>query len=581
MERRLAAILAADVVGFTRMMERDESGTLQRLIELRQATLQPIIAKHSGRIVKLLGDGLLVEFASVVNAVNCALDWQDQTVRHETDIDEANRLSFRIGINLGDVIVDGDDVYGDGVNVAARLERLAEAGGILISADAFRHARGRTQAVFQDAGARRLKNVSEPVQVYRVTGSRDAAPRTAMTGQLALPDKPSVAVLPFTNMSGDPGQEHFCDGVSEDIITALSKLSKLFVVARNSTFTYKGRAVDVKQVGREQGVRYVLEGSVRRAGARLRITAQLIDATTGHHVWGERYDRVSEDVFEVQDEITREVVSALQIELTEGEQARLWSSGTKNLQAWELVIQIPELLHSHRRADALPARRLAERALQLDDGYATAWAMLGWSYWNDAFNGWSDDPETALERAVEALERARSIDGSNPDTLALLAFLHLSLRKYDEAFAFSEQAMTLGPSNSFAAGIAANVALYCDRPRDVVPLLEKAMRLCPIYPAWYVGDVAYAHLFTGDLEEAISTAHEAIKIDPDYIYSYYVLAIAHSELGQLAEARAAAANILRIEPKFTIGTFARSQPFQNEDVLNRQVDGLRAAGVPE
>jgi TolB-like protein/Tfp pilus assembly protein PilF len=398
---------------------------------------------------------------------------------------------------------------------------------------------------------------------------------------LPLPDKPSIAVLPFTNMSRDPEQEYFSDGIAEDVITALSKLSKLFVVARNSTFTYKGRAIDIKQVGREQGVRYVLEGSVQRSSNRLRITAQLIDATTGHHIWAQRYDRAMQDVFELQDEITREVTSALQVELTEGEQARLWAGGTQNLEAWEAAIQAPELLHSHRRVDVLPARRLAERALQLDDNYASAWAMLGWSYWNEAFNGWTEDPDAAINLALDAMERARAIDGSNPDTLALLAFLHLSLKKYDEARSLVETAMALGPNNSFAPAVAANVALFCNEPHDMVPLLKRAMRLCPIYPAWYLGDLAFAHLLLDRQEEAIATAKEAIKIDPDYIYNYHVLAVAHAELRQAEEARAAIENILRIEPKSSISTFDKSQPYRDEELRDRIIEGLRKAGLPD
>jgi TolB-like protein len=428
---------------------------------------------------------------------------------------------------------------------------------------------------------------SETVRLYEVlsgrTGRAEAPTAVAFVGGsvIDIRDKPTIAVLPFTNMSGDPAQEFFSDGVSEDIITALSKLSKLFVVARNSTFIYKGRAIDVRQVGREQGVRYVLEGSVQCADSRLRITAQLVDAQRGHHIWAQRYDRAAENVFELQDEITREVISALQVELTDGEQARLWAGGTKVLEAWELIVQIPELLHSHRRADALPARRLAERALLLDPHYATAWAMLGWSYWNDAFNGWTEELETSLDRAVDAMERARSIDDSNPDTLALLAFLHLSLRRFDEAYRFSERAMLLGPSNSFAAGVAANVALFCGRPRDMEPLLRKAMRLCPVYPAWYVGDLAYAYLYMDRRDEAIATAREALRIDPDYIYTYYVLAIAFSELGRTTEAGEAVDNILRIEPRSAVSTIARTQPFQDTRMRDRQLDGLRKAGLPE
>jgi len=582
MERRLAAILAADVVGYSRLMGADEAGTLSRLKALRRDLVQPKIAAHKGRVVKLMGDGLLAEFLSAVEAVKCAAAIQQAMAEREADHSDETRVRLRIGINLGDIIVEGTDIYGDGVNVAARLEGLAEPGGICLSGPAFDAVDGKLDLPFEDIGPRQVKNIAKPVRVYRLSvASRHDAPVPRLGEPPRLPDKPSIAVLPFTNMSGDPEQEYFSDGVTEDIITALSKLSKLFVVARNSTFTYKGRAIDIRQVGREQGVRYVLEGSVQRGGKSLRITAQLIDATTGHHVWAQRYDRAMRDLFELQDEITREVTSALQVELTEGEQARLWASGTQNLEAWEAAIQVPELLHSHRRADVLPARRLVERALRLDPNYASAWAMLGWSHWNEAFNGWTETPDAALQAAVEAMERARAIDGSNPDTLALLAFLHLSLRKYDEARRLIEQAMALGPNNSFAPAVAANVEMFCNRPHAMVPLLKRAMRLCPIFPAWYLGDLAYAYLLMERCREAIATAREAIKIDPDYIYSYHVLAIAHAERDEIEEARAAAENILRIEPKSALGAYDRSQPFQDEGLRQRMIDGLRKAGLPD
>jgi adenylate cyclase len=582
LERRLAAILAADVVGYTALMGTDEDGTLQRLTELRQEILEPLINEHHGRIVKLMGDGLLVEFGSVVDTVTCALAWQKQVARHESSGNADTRIQFRIGINLGDVIVQGGDIHGDGVNIASRLEGLADPGGVCLSDDAYRQAKGKTEAVFQDMGDQDLKNVAEPVRVYRIAAERSVAVApTSARGNLPLPDKPSIAILPFTNLSGDPEQEYFSDGISEDIITALSKVSKLFVVARNSTFTYKGRAVDVKQVGREQGVQYVLEGSVRRAGDRLRITAQLIDAITGHHIWAQRYDRVVQDVFELQDEITREVTSALQVELTDGEQAHLWASGTHNLAAWELVIQIQDLLYSHRREETLKARRLAEQALALDDGFAAAWTFLGDSYWQEVFGGWSEDPEHSLGLALDAMIRSRTIDDSNPDTFGMLAFLHLSLRKYEEAYAFAQQSLALGPSNSLSAAVAANVALYCDRPDDMVVLLKKAMRLCPIYPAWYVGDLAWAHLLMKRQETAVTIAQEAISLDPDYIYTYCVLAVAHAELGRTREAAAAVENILRIDPKYSVRIFARSQPFRDTEVLDRHLDGLRKAGLLE
>jgi len=490
-------------------------------------------------------------------------------------------MTFRMGVNLGDVIADGETIYGDGVNIAARLESMADPDSVCISDDVYRQVNGRVHAQFANLGNQKLKNIEQPIRVWRWPASNGVKLHKNLAVALELPNKPSVAVLAFTNMSDDPEQEHFSDGISEDIITALSKLSKLFVVARNSTFTYKGRSIDIRQIGREQGVRYVLEGSVRRGGNRVRITAQLIDAVTGHHLWAQRYDRPMTDVFELQDEITREVTSALQIELTEGERARLWASGTKNLEAWEAAIQTPELLESHRRDDVLPARRLAERALELDENYAVAWAMLGWSYWNEAFNGWTDNPDAALKLALDALERANSIDDTNPDTLALLAFLHLSLRKYDEALAFAERAMLLGPNHCFAAGVAANVALYTNRPHDMVPLLHRAMRLCPSCPAWYVGDLAHAYLLMDRHGDAIATANESIKIDHDYIYTYYVLAVAQVELGDSEAAHAASRNILRIDPKWRVSTFAKTQPFKDEQLLLRFIQGFRGAGLPE
>jgi adenylate cyclase len=334
MERRLAAILAADVVGYTALMGADEAGTLRRLTELRQKILDPLIASHHGRTVKLMGDGLLVEFASVVDSVACALAWQKDIAIHEAGGDENTRLRFRIGINLGDVIVVDGDIHGDGVNIAARLEGLAEPGGIYLSGDAFRQAKGKIEAEFEDMGELALKNVAEPVRVYRFAADRTVgAIPSPTTGPLQLPDKPSIAVLPFANISGDQEQDYFADGITEEIITTLSKVSRLFVIARNSTLVYKDRAIDIRQVGREQGVQYVLEGSVRGGGQRVRVTAQLIEASTGRHLWAQRYDHVAGDILDLQDDVTKEIVSALQVELTAGEQAHLAAQGTRNRRA--------------------------------------------------------------------------------------------------------------------------------------------------------------------------------------------------------------------------------------------------------
>jgi len=568
-------------------MGEDEAGTLERLKSLRKELVQPGIAQHKGRIVKLMGDGLLAEFPSVVEAVQCAVGIQESMIVRESDLPDERRIRLRIGVNLGDIIVEGSDIYGGGVNVAARLEALASPDGICVSGTVFDHVKSKVGLEFADLGEQQIKNIDQPVQVYRIildgeTGGSEADQNFAgSAAALQLPDKPSIAVLPFTNMSDEQEQEYFSDGISEDIITALSKISKLFVVARNSTFTYKGRAVDIKQVGREQGVRYVLEGSVRRSGDQLRITAQLIDATTGDHVWAQRYDRVVQDVFALQDEITREVTSALQVELTEGEQARLWASGTQNLEAWEIFIQIPELLFSHQRENVLISRQLAEQALQLDKNYAEAWTMLGLSHWEEAFNGWSEDPAASLDLALDAVSRSRAIDDSIPDTFAALAWVHLSLRKYDQAFDLAQQAMALGPSNSFVTGVASDVAMFCNRPHEMAALLNKAIRLCPIYPTWYLSGLAWAYLLMDRREDAIASARKSIDIDPDYPFNYMVLAIAFAELEREQEAHTAVENLLRIDSNYSLRTFSECQPFRDAEVPDRHIEGLREAGLPE
>jgi len=461
MERRLAAILAADVVGYSRLMREDESGTLERLTELRQEILEPLIAQHCGRIVKLMGDGLLVEFASVVEAPTCAVAWQSRVGEREVQCDEDKRLTFRIGVNLGDVIVEDQDIHGDGVNIAARLEGLAEPGGICISGTVFDHAKGKVELAFADLGERQVKNIPEPIRVYKVASNADEGPaRKASTPadlagetksmpegkasdeagidlDLSLPESPSIAVLPFTNMSGDPEQEFFSDGITEDIITTLSKIPTLLVIARNSTFTYKGAAIDVKQVSREQGVRYVLEGSVRKAGSRVRVTAQLIDATTGHHVWAERYDRDLEDIFAVQDEITREVVVALDVRLREGEQARVWSGGTKSVEAWECIRLSQDALNRFKAEDRIEARRLIDRALELDPNYATAWFSLGGYYFHEAESGTryenEADQDATLDSAVKCATKAVELDPSLADAYGLLGLCQLSKEDYDLA----------------------------------------------------------------------------------------------------------------------------------------------------
>jgi adenylate cyclase len=593
--RKLAVLLHADIVGSTSLVQNNETIAHERIQDAFHR-LSATISNYGGIAHEIRGDALIAEFARASDAVSASLTFQATNTTFNEQLSDDIRPMLRIGIAMGEVVVADSTVTGEGIVLAQRLEQLAGPGGVVVQGSVSETVPTRMPFEFEYLGEQSLKGFDQPVRAFAVQlksgeqipdlessvvipefGTVNAEERPP----LELPDKPSVAVLPFTNMSADPEQEYLADGISEDIITELSRLSKLFVVARNSTFTYKGRAVDVKQVGREQGVQYVLEGSVRRSGDRLRITAQLIDASTGNHLWAQRYDRVIHDVFELQDEITREVTSALQVELTEGEQAGLWASGTKNLEAWEIVIQIPELLYSHRRGNVLKARDLAQQALKLDEHYAMAWNMLGQSHWEEAFNAWSEDPETSLKLAADATMRSQSIDDSNPDTFALLTWIHLSLRKYDQAFELGQQAMVLGPNNANAAAVAADVELFCNRPQEMVVLLNKAMRLCPIYPAWYLGDLAWAYLLLDRREDAITTAQISTRIDPDYPFNYMVLAITFAELERELEARTAIESLLRIDPKYSLRGFAESQPFRDSDVLYRHIEGLRMAGLRE
>jgi len=609
MERRLAAIMATDVVGYSRLIRVDEEGTLEALKALRADLIDPKIAEHHGRTVKLMGDGMLVEFASVVDAVHAAVETQQALAIHNADVPADKVIELRIGINLGDVVIDGDDIQGDGVNVAARLEAMAEPGGICVSGMVYEGVRDRIDDPFEDLGEKAVKNIDRPVRVYHwqsgaqpsgdtVGASLDPANRTkprsadrdndpdAINVDLSIPDDPSIAVLPFTNMSGDPEQEFFSDGITEDIITALSKIKSLLVVARTSTFTYKGKAVDVRQVSREQGVRYVLEGSVRKAGNRVRVTAQLIDGTTGHHVWAERYDRDLEDIFAVQDEITREVVVALDVHLREGEQARVWSGGTKNVEAWECVRLGQDALNRVTANDRIEARRLFDRALELDPNYPMAWFSLGRAYFHEAEHGTGYDTEAdrdaLLESAVAYATKAFELDPSCADAYASAGICLLSMGEHDEAVAMSEKAIALAPNHAQNLAIAAAVLNKSGQPERSFELIKRAMRLCPIYPSWYLYVLANACRLLHRNESAVGVLQEAIRRNPENHPALHIgLASTLGELGQDEDAKRTAAVILRLEPDFSIQKYARRLAYRDPTELTRFEDGLRKAGLPE
>jgi adenylate cyclase len=590
MERRLAAILAADMVGYSRLMSSDEASTLSALKACRKEIFEPQVTAQGGRIVKLTGDGLLVEFPSAVEAVRCAADIQTALRERETDGFPAH---FRIGVNLGDIIVEDGDIYGDGVNVASRLEGLAEPGGVCVSATVVDHVRGKVDLTFESMGKRKVKNQPMPLEIFRLSlgALSDATMKqifeTSIGLDFSLPKEPSIAVLPFTVMGNDPEQEFFADGVAEDIITALSKVDRLMVVARNSSFTYKGRAVDVKEVSRQQGVRYVLEGSVRMAGGRVRLTAQLIDATTGLHIWAERYERNLDDIFAVQDEITREIVIALDVRMREGEQHRIWSKGTRNLQAWECVRMATDAVIGGDEKTRPMALELIEKALSLDPDYAIAWVMRGWIYWTEAdVGGGLSDHHTRFDDAqantFRCVYRALELDPDCADAYGLLAMTHLNAKKFDQAIEASEKAITLAPSSvELIGGIASPVMTKSGLPERGAQLAKQAMRLCPFYRPGLLRSLGMAYRTAGRLEDAITCFRESIKRESGWLGAYVNLAATLGELEWLDDAREVAGEVLAREPNFSISNYVSGLSYRDPIEIDRIANGLRTAGLPE
>jgi adenylate cyclase len=583
LERRLAAILAADVVGYSRLMGADEAGTLARLQSLHRDLVKPAIAARKGRVVKLMGDGLLAEFPSVVEAVACAIEIQRAMPGREPEAAADSRILLRIGVNLGDIMVEGGDIYGDGVNVAARLEGLAEPGGICLSGGAFDAVDGKIEAAFVDIGPQAVKNIAKPVRAYRLGIGAEARARPAPGGAgLALPDKPSVAVLPFANRSGERERDYVADGITEEIVTTLSKVSGLFVIARNSTLVYKDRAVDIGQVGREQGVQYVLEGSLRGGGQRLRVTAQLIEASTGRHLWAQRYDRAAGDILALQDDVTKEIVSALQVELTAGEQARLAAQGTRNVEAWQLAFEGRDLVQQHHKDTVSKGRARLEQAVGLDEDYAMAWGALSEAHWKEARNeGWSASPERSLALSLEASDRALALDPADAGILAMRSVIVTTLRDFDGALALAEQALRLAQSDANAIALAAITLYACGKAEEAIQQTELAMRHCPRYPPWYLLMLARCRWMLGERAAAIAAARRAIAADPLFAQPYVVLAMVHAEAGELAEAREAVGNILRIDPKFSARAYLRGLPLRDPAQEDRRRAALQAAGLPD
>jgi adenylate cyclase len=584
------------------------------------------IQQHQGRVVNAPGDALLAEFESVVDAVKSAVEIQRELAKQNADLPTDRRMEYRIGINLGDVMVDGESIYGDGVNIAARLEGLADAGGICISGTVFDHIRNKVNLGYEYLGEQAVKNIAESIRVYRVLmepelagkviAGKKAKPRkwqktalvvvgvlivvvaaiavwrlylhptrppveVASKDKMAfpLPDKPSIAVLPFVNMSGDPKEEYFSDGITEEIITALSKVPHLFVISRQSTFTYKGKPVKVKQVSEELGVRYVLEGSVRKEGNKVRITAQLIDAITGHHLWADRYDRDQREVFALQDEITKKILIELQVKLTAGEQARLYGRGTDNLEAYIKVLQGREYYWRLDREGNILARKLFEEAIALDPKYPAPYWLLGMTHIMDAWFDWGQSKEDSLSRAMELAQKTISLNDLDSNAHGSLVAAYRMKGDYDKAIAEGKRAVELDP-NSADAHVWLGIALYTvDRAEEAIPLLEKAIRLNPFAYTWYFLHLGNAYQSLGRYDEAIAAYQKALRLSPNNLFAHLGVTATYSQLGRDKEASAHVKEILRISPDFSLDRYAEKFPYKNQAEKERRINTLRKAGL--
>jgi adenylate cyclase len=616
-KRKLTAILSADVKGYSRLMGEDEEATV-RTITAHRKVITSVIEKYRGRVVDSPGDNILAEFVSVVDAVQSGVEIQEVIRAKNAELPEDRRMEFRIGINLGDVIQEGERIYGDGVNIAARVEGLADPGGICISGSAYEQIENKLALGYDYIGEHTVKNIVKPIRVYKVptgpetiqkvTEEKRPAPgwqRAALAVVIALvvvaggvavwkssrpptsppieaasvekmayplPDKPSIAVLPFVNMSGDPEQEYFSDGLTEEIISALSGVPKLFVIARNSTFTYKGKPVKAQQVAEELGVRYVLEGSVRKSGDKVRITAQLVDALNGHHLWAKRYDRNLKDIFAVQDELTKEIITAMQVKLTQGEQARTVARGTDNLEAYLKCLQANELALKHNIESNALRKQLAEEAIALDPEYAWAYYLLGGSYEEELWLGTTKSPKESLAKATELLQKAIVLDDNLAEAHGLLGFIYAIEKQHDQALAQGKKAVSLNPNSARAHMYLGKVHTFAGRYEESIPEYKKAIRLNPIPPGYYYWSLGLSYGLAGQYDDAIPWCEKAVHMQPDSLLARIMMTAVYSWSGRDEEARTEAAEVLRIDPDFSLEKFAKKAGA-------RLVSALRKAGL--
>ncbi|MBW2614308.1 MAG: tetratricopeptide repeat protein [Deltaproteobacteria bacterium] len=614
-------------------MAEDETATVKTIASYRKI-MATLIKQHRGRVVDSPGDNLLAEFSSVVDAVQCAVAVQNEFQTCNAELAENRRMEFRIGINLGDVIDEEDRIYGDGVNIAARLEALADPAGICVSKTAFDQIETKLPLGYEYLGEQSVKNIPKPVGAYRVLMKPDAAGKvigekrflgrfsrkTAMAAIIALlivaggligwniylqqskkvepasvekmafplPEKPSIAVLPFTNMSGDPQQEYIADGITENIITALSIISEMFVISRNSTFAYKGKPTEIKQVGEDLGVKYVLEGSLMKSDEKIRVTAQLIDTTSGHHLWAEQYERKMTDFFALMDEITRKIVMSLQVELTEGERAHIRHSATDNFEAWALTVKGYNLyISSHEKEDNDRARELFERAIELDPTYATAWIQLGFTYYNEAWLGWSESPEESIEKAIELGNKAKKLDETQAEVHSLFSLIYVLQNQYEKAIVEAEKSIAISPNNSVLHANFAWALYSAGRFEEAADVMKRAMRLSPYYDIWYLSNLGEALTMAGRYEEAILVNQQLLERGqkdkfPDWVFAAHAwLAIGYSMSGREKEARYHVAEGLKIHPEWSLELEQQIYSYRNPADLDRHLDALRKVGIPE
>ncbi|MGB9647917.1 MAG: adenylate/guanylate cyclase domain-containing protein [Stellaceae bacterium] len=576
--RRLTAILAADVAGYSRLMGADEEGTHERLKAHRHALVEPTITRHRGRIVKTTGDGMLGEFPSVVDAMRCAIELQRGMAERNADTPPEQRIEFRVGINLGDVIVEGEDIFGDGVNIASRLEALADPGGIVVSGVVRDQTRDKIDVAFEDMGEQQVKNIARPIHAYCLSFGKAASPKTI----LALPDKPSIAVLPFANLSGDPEQEYFADGMVEEIITALSRIRWLFVIARNSSFTYKGQAVDVKQVGRELGVRYVLEGSVRKGGNRVRITAQLIDATSGAHLWADRFDGLLEDVFELQDKVAISVAGVIEPTLRQSEIERARRKRPDSLDAYDLYLRALPCAVAAMPDDADKALPLLDKAIDLEPDFAAAHAMIAWCHEQRYLRGGMQ--EETKNAALRHARHAIAAGGDDAVALATAGFvIAVAGRDFETALTAFDRSFALSSSSALALSFSSIVRAWKGDDAIAVEHGNRALRLSPVDP-WiympYIG-LAYAHFAAGRFEETVAAASLATQSNPRFTVPQILHAAALGSIDRSEDAKTVVQRLLELQPGLTVATAILSARYVNPENIAALENGLRRAGLPE